>query len=613
MDETGGTNYELMGTSQLLAVPYALYSEGSLSDGDWLFNGDKIYYNGGNVGIGTTNPAFDLTLDSYLGAELSWRRNGIEMGRIGHNGGDGLIFLKNNLGVTDICIAADGDSYFKGGNVGIGTDDPQQYGDAATTLDVNGGILSSYGIGVKRGDNLGSYNLTGNSGVNTWKLGVFGDSQKAHIRHNDTDILTFQSDGKIGIGTLNPDCELSLNSETGAELSWQKNGTEIGRLGCDYGDGVIFLKDNLGETTIRIDAGGKCYFNGGNVGIGTTDPVCELTLDGTYGGAQLSWQGYGAELGRLGHSLDGGLIFLKDDIGETHIHIAADGISYFKGGNVGIGTDSPQQYGNAGITLDVNGGIRSRYGIGVIRNDNWAGYNWADNNGANTWALGNAGNAQKSHIQYNSTNIITFQSDGNVGIGTSNTGYKLEVNGSIKAGSLRADDYWSGDGSQGNTANVSGLTFRDGLYISGSIIFPDKGSSFGNSGTHTAGGQLDMGTNSSDMKLTDIKENYTRGLEDILQLNPVHFSYKENNARNHDANIEYVGLIAQDVQSVFPEAVSVGQDGYLNLDLHPVNVAVFNALKQLKEQNDLLKEQNDKIQAKNEELEKRIESLEKGK
>jgi len=42
--------------------------------------------------------------------------------------------------------------------------------------------------------------------------------------------------------------------------------------------------------------------------------------------------------------------------------------------------------------------------------------------------------------------------------------YTVEITGSVQA-----DDYYSGDGSQGGTATTAGATFKDGLYISGSI------------------------------------------------------------------------------------------------------------------------------------------------
>lgn len=107
----------------------------------------------------------------------------------------------------------------------------------------------------------------------------------------------------------------------------------------------------------------------------------------------------------------------------------------------------------------------------------------------------------------------------------------------------------------------------------------------------------------SDNKLKNIKENYTKGLDEIMQLQAVVYSYKENTPQNLPSDIEYFGFVAQEVQAVFPEAVNESKDGYLTLDMQAVNMAVFNALKQLKEQNDMLK-------TKNIELEKRIELLE---
>ncbi|MFH2096048.1 MAG: hypothetical protein ABIJ16_10115 [Bacteroidota bacterium] len=55
LDETGGTNYQLMGTSQLLSVPYALYAEkaGSVDSSLWETGTYGIFYNKGNVRVGT--------------------------------------------------------------------------------------------------------------------------------------------------------------------------------------------------------------------------------------------------------------------------------------------------------------------------------------------------------------------------------------------------------------------------------------------------------------------------------------------------------------------------------------------------------------------------------
>lgn len=61
-DPTGGSNYTISGTNQLLSVPYALYAE-KAGNSYWKPYTSGIYYNAGRVGIGTTpNPIVPLTI-----------------------------------------------------------------------------------------------------------------------------------------------------------------------------------------------------------------------------------------------------------------------------------------------------------------------------------------------------------------------------------------------------------------------------------------------------------------------------------------------------------------------------------------------------------------------
>ena len=56
-DPAGGSSYLLMGTSQLVAVPYAFHAQtaAELIGGNlWAENGENIYRSTGNIGIGTT-------------------------------------------------------------------------------------------------------------------------------------------------------------------------------------------------------------------------------------------------------------------------------------------------------------------------------------------------------------------------------------------------------------------------------------------------------------------------------------------------------------------------------------------------------------------------------
>ncbi|MFN8283258.1 MAG: hypothetical protein U0U67_08600 [Chitinophagales bacterium] len=64
MDETGGSNYTLVGTSQLVSVPYALYAKEAENGTQWSDNDTNIYYNTGNVGIGTNQPKKKLEIYS---------------------------------------------------------------------------------------------------------------------------------------------------------------------------------------------------------------------------------------------------------------------------------------------------------------------------------------------------------------------------------------------------------------------------------------------------------------------------------------------------------------------------------------------------------------------
>lgn len=106
----------------------------------------------------------------------------------------------------------------------------------------------------------------------------------------------------------------------------------------------------------------------------------------------------------------------------------------------------------------------------------------------------------------------------------------------------------------------------------------------------------------SDARLKRVSGAYEPGLEAIARLNPVRFHYEVDNARGHDPAPEYVGFIAQEVEPVIPEAISEGTDGYLDFNMHAVNVALVNAVKELKAQNDAQQARIDALEAENAQL-----------
>jgi hypothetical protein len=87
--------------------------------------------------------------------------------------------------------------------------------------------------------------------------------------------------------------------------------------------------------------------------------------------------------------------------------------------------------------------------------------------------------------------------------------------------------------------------------------------------------------------------------------------YKENNPRQLPAGIEQVGFVAQEVKNVFPEAVTVAVDGYLDFNIHAINVALVNAVKELKVENDRLKTENSQLSVRLEKVERLVEEIKK--
>ncbi len=61
MDPVGGNAFELVGVSQLLSVPYALFSQTS-GDEKWDSVTGGINFKGGNVGIGNTTPIANIDI-----------------------------------------------------------------------------------------------------------------------------------------------------------------------------------------------------------------------------------------------------------------------------------------------------------------------------------------------------------------------------------------------------------------------------------------------------------------------------------------------------------------------------------------------------------------------
>jgi len=113
-------------------------------------------------------------------------------------------------------------------------------------------------------------------------------------------------------------------------------------------------------------------------------------------------------------------------------------------------------------------------------------------------------------------------------------------------------------------------------------------------------------TITSDERLKNIEGSYSKGLSEIIKLQPIMYHYKNVGEKVFDESVlkeKAIGFSAQEVQKIFPEAVRMGSDGYLNLDIHPILIAYVNAIKQ---QQEMIKKQQEQIDL----LIKKVETIE---
>ena len=141
-DPAGGVNYTIAGTSQILSVPYALYARTAGNGSLWSQNGSNIYFNSGNIGIGTSTPVTfihahgspvtsrgQLSLSAPAGKDvfISFYEDNTFKSYLWYNIADQDLRLQNYT-------AGDLNLNPYGGKVGIGTNTP------GATLEVKGTV-----------------------------------------------------------------------------------------------------------------------------------------------------------------------------------------------------------------------------------------------------------------------------------------------------------------------------------------------------------------------------------------------------------------------------------------------------------------------------------------
>ena len=202
------------------------------------------------------------------------------------------------------------------GNVGIGTTSPSTFGKLAVSVSGTG---SKAGIGISNGGHNGTlispteigllelFSSAGTAPAGIYALNSYNSNNASWLSFKTTNgagttstIMTISSGGNVGIGTTNPNYKLEIkhNNNTGvgiditnpaaegyyAILENGVNGGGLEYFGDSWGSSIFqnavsmtSWKNNVGKivfltTTSNSIAARMLITNGGNVGIGTTDP-----------------------------------------------------------------------------------------------------------------------------------------------------------------------------------------------------------------------------------------------------------------------------------------------------------------------------------------------------
>jgi hypothetical protein len=387
--------------------------------------------------------------------------------------GDGGVELYHNnakkLETTSTGVSVTGGATFAG-NVGIGTTSPGDKLEVAGLTNYTG--LTLKGAGASRPA------LTFKN-VNQSLLGaIYGTEGRAMTFEAGGDgttgvvAMTIDSSGKVGIGTPSPATKLHLADASDIYLTLESTSTdtpeEVAVKYNNFSTGSNYWWEGLNQSA-NWSLGYGTSFSGsstrllvdtsGNVGIGTTSPAEKLTVSGDSNitgklavGSSAAHPSF-AFYNQLTAYFNGA-VTIDDTLTQS-----GGGTSSFSG-NVGIGTTSPsaklhvrsafagsftyettaddlivESNANGGITIATAAANTGR--VIFASPDDATGSEISFNASGALMKIGTTtGSGQLVLQSGNGSEALRANSSGNIGIGTTSPGQKLEVNGTVKSSGL---------------------------------------------------------------------------------------------------------------------------------------------------------------------------------
>ena len=325
---------------------------GSFPIGNFLY----ARHTDGAIGLGTSNPEQALTVYKGMNIDQENANNGtltntLRFGTSSSSAiGSNRISGTNLFGLDFYTTGANRMTINSSGKVGIGQTDPGYplnfANGPADKISLSGNVGNSYyGFGV------GANTLQIHSDVIGSDV-VFGYGSLIAF----TETMRVKGNGKTGIGTNNPQQNLSVFAGMNIDQAAANSGTVANALtfGSGSGEGIGSRRtagaNNNGLDFYTASASRLSITNGGNIGVGLSNPASRLEV----------------RAGGVGVSSSTKLWEMNYDSTNTEFYIDEYGAGrrfYIKnGGNVGIGNSNP------GVPLDVTGAIRTSGDITVQNN-----------------------------------------------------------------------------------------------------------------------------------------------------------------------------------------------------------------------------------------------------
>jgi len=480
-----------------------------------------------------------------------------------------------------------GDIYYNSGRVGIGASNP--FGQLQVSKASGGAPFLA--LETTAGDEVDL--RFGKEGVNpSWNqiatIGANDASSKMDLSFYDGgtshSVMTLRGNRRMGINNPNPQTELDVAGEI---RSSDLAGAGERNVMADA-NGNLIIGDGSSGSSLWSENGSNIYRTGGSVGIGAipnTDYQLHLNGSMLYEGRFLKFDGGpGKHWTQYISPIDGSFGF------APHMTDADGFTPRFKlarTGELELGTEARRQ---AWLHIPKNSTVAKPH-LKLEETENDYARLELTNNSNSFWHVAglaaNTPSEAKLNFYFNNTsgigqNHMTITGAGNVGIGGGNPTAKFHI-------------------FQGGQNVGTGLRFSDGT------VNKDWDITHGYALRFHYGGDLRGYINattgayvqSSDARLKSNVQNMGNVIDKVLQIRPATYNYKSDKTKKIT-----LGLIAQEVQPLFPELVTRSEeDDLLGIDYGAFSIV---AIKAIQEQQQIIKGQSEKIS----DLEERLLKLE---